>query len=193
MSPEDKAEALEHYMEDKLDEMIAARDGEASAIVSLEEWEQEGPRSPRGTNLFRPREEEFVPMPDKPTLLDFYRLRFAPANHVLQSATHALETGQPERTILACLLHDVVQNLMKPDHGWWGAQLVAPYVDERVLRGESGTTDRSASTPTMPTCTSAPRCTIESGVRTTSLCRISGRPTSSPGTIAGIWSPASSP
>ena len=71
-------------------------------------------------------------MPDKPTLVDFFNLRFAPARHVLQSANYALQTGQPEETVLACLLHDVVQNLIKVDHGWWGAQLVEPYVDERV-------------------------------------------------------------
>jgi hypothetical protein len=71
-------------------------------------------------------------MPAKPTLLDFFKLRFAPANHVLQSATRALKTGQGEETVLACLLHDVVLNLIKPDHGWWGAQLLEPYVPERV-------------------------------------------------------------
>src|SRR5438067_2175130 len=31
--------------------------------------------------------KKLEPMPDKPTLLDFYKRRFAPANHVLQSAT----------------------------------------------------------------------------------------------------------
>ena len=74
-------------------------------------------------------------MPAKPTLVDFFELRFAPARHVLQSATRAVTTGQPERTVLACLLHDVVLNLIKPDHGWWGAQLIEPYVDERVSWG----------------------------------------------------------
>ena len=140
MSHEDKAEELEHYMEEKLDRKIALRrgeaDGEAGSIITLEELEQEGPRPPRGTgNLFRPTEEEFEPLPENATLLDFFRLRFAPANHVLQSATHALNTGQPERTIFACLMHDVVLNLIKVDHGWWGAQLVEPYVDERVSWG----------------------------------------------------------
>ena len=38
-----------------------------------------------------------APMPDKPTLVDFFNLRFAPANHVLQSATRALKTGMTER------------------------------------------------------------------------------------------------
>jgi len=91
------------------------------------------PRIPRGTgNLFQPTTTGFEPMPDKPTLIDFFERRFAPARHVLQSANRAIETGQPERTVFACLLHDVTQNLIKADHGYWGAQLFAPYVDERV-------------------------------------------------------------
>jgi hypothetical protein len=70
-------------------------------------------------------------MPARPTLEDFFRLRFAPANHVLQSATRAMKTGMPEEIILACLLHDTVNNLIKPDHGWWGAQLYEPYLPEK--------------------------------------------------------------
>jgi hypothetical protein len=34
--------------------------------------------------------------------------------------------------VLACLLHDTVQALVKPDDGWWGAQLYEPYVSEKV-------------------------------------------------------------
>jgi hypothetical protein len=83
-----------------------------------------------------PGESETVrrlpPMPAKPTLLDFFRLRFAPATHVLQSADKALAAGLPEDTVLACLLHDVGQVLMKTDHGWWTAQLFEPYVSEKV-------------------------------------------------------------
>lgn len=133
MSHEDRAEELEHYMMHMLDDSVTpGMDGEASALV---EYEQEL-RSPRGTgSLFMPREDEFPAMPANPRLEDFFRLRFAPATHVLQSAQHALETGQPESTVMACLLHDVVLNLIKVDHGWWGAQLVEPYVDEKVSWG----------------------------------------------------------
>jgi hypothetical protein len=70
-------------------------------------------------------------MPKAPTLKDFFELRFAPANHVLQSATRAMKTGMSEEVILACLLHDCVLNLIKPDHGWWGAQLFEPYIPEK--------------------------------------------------------------
>jgi hypothetical protein len=42
----------------------------------------------------------------------------------------------PERTVFACLMHDVsVYNLMRPDHGYWCAQLIEPYVDERISWG----------------------------------------------------------
>ena len=71
-------------------------------------------------------------MPAKSTLQDFFELRFAPANHVLQSTTRALKTGMSEEIILACLLHDTVHTLMRADHGWWGAQLYEPYVPEKT-------------------------------------------------------------
>ncbi len=145
MSPEDKAEELEHYMMEQLDHAVAERagvegsvlympDGEAVAVAELQQ--QDELRAPRGTgSLFMPRAEPFAPMSDKPTLAEFFEKRFAPANHVLQSANHALTTGQPEHTVLACLLHDVVLNLIKVDHGWWGAQLMEPYVEERISWG----------------------------------------------------------
>jgi len=128
MSHEDKAEALEHYMTHQLDQPHQfGQPGQPSS---------DGLITPRGTgNLFRPTDKPFEPMPDNATLRDFFLKRFAPARHVLQSADYALKNGQPERTVFACLLHDVTQNLMKADHGYWGAQLFAPYVDERVSWG----------------------------------------------------------
>ena len=72
-------------------------------------------------------------MPDRPTLLDYYRYRFAPANHMMQSARLARKSGAGEKVVLACLLHDVaVAGFIRGDHGYWGAQLVEPYVDEEV-------------------------------------------------------------
>ena len=39
----------------------------------------------------------------------------------------------PEKMVLACLLHDLaVVGFIRGDHGYWGAQLVEPYVDEEV-------------------------------------------------------------
>lgn len=73
--------------------------------------------------------------PERPVLGDFFRLRFESfsASHLLQSAKLALEHGLDEKTIMACLLHDIaVAGLISSDHGYWGAQMVAPYVDEEV-------------------------------------------------------------
>lgn len=95
---------------------------ELKMILDLEEA-VEGPQ-PQETKVLEP-------MPEKPALADFFKLRFRP-NHVLQSATRAMKTGQKEETILACLLHDVALTLMRPDHGWWGGQLFEPYVPEKV-------------------------------------------------------------
>jgi len=74
-------------------------------------------------------------MPDRPTLKDFYLLRFGPKSrtHMLQSARVARENGLDEKVIMACLLHDIaIAGLLSADHGYWGAQLVAPYVEEEV-------------------------------------------------------------
>jgi hypothetical protein len=74
-------------------------------------------------------------MPARPSLLDFFHLRFGAStvHHLLQSATHAKRAGLPEKIVLACLLHDVaVAGFIRGDHGYWGAQLIEPYVDEEV-------------------------------------------------------------
>jgi hypothetical protein len=74
------------------------------------------------------------PMPPRPTLLDFFERRLPAGlrSHLVQSATHAQKAGQGEETVLACLLHDLAIALARVDHGYWGAQLVEPYVSERV-------------------------------------------------------------
>jgi hypothetical protein len=141
MDHEAKAEALEHYMEEQLDEMVAAQgqgSGQPEKFPTVAEIEAQIETRPfrRGTGgVFTGQRGQNVkklePMPDKPTLQDFFRLRFAPANHVLQSATRALKTGMSEEIVLACLLHDCVLSLIKPDHGWWGAQLFEPYIPEK--------------------------------------------------------------
>jgi hypothetical protein len=72
-------------------------------------------------------------MPDKPTLMDYFRCRFASTNHLLQSGALALKNGHSEKVVLACLLHDVaVVSFIRCDHGYWGAQMIEPYVDEEV-------------------------------------------------------------
>jgi predicted HD phosphohydrolase len=62
------------------------------------------------------------------------RLRRA-AKHVLQSATDAMKKADKQELILACLLHDVVLNLIKVDYGWCGAQMLEPNVSEKISWG----------------------------------------------------------
>ena len=74
-------------------------------------------------------------MPEKPTLIDFFKHRFGgiTGRHLLSSAKWALEAGLEEKVVLACLLHDVSNCcLIRADHGYWGAQMIAPYVSPEV-------------------------------------------------------------
>jgi hypothetical protein len=145
MDSEAKADALEHHMEDRLDAEVALQQGGASPATfpTAAELESriETRHYRRGVgNLFTVNRAganvtKLEPMPAKPTLMDFFQLRFAPANHVLQSATRAMKTGMTEEVILACLLHDTVQAIIKTDHGWWGAQLFEPYIPEKSTFG----------------------------------------------------------
>ena len=149
MTPDEKADALEHYMEDRLREANVLegilREGKAQQYPTVAELEARNAdlnRPYRGGAgaLFVPRNDgdrkvngqlrPLVPMPAKPTLLDFFKYRFSWTGHCLQSATRALKTGMREEVVLASLLHDVILSVMHPDHGWWGAQLLEPYVPE---------------------------------------------------------------
>ena len=72
-------------------------------------------------------------MPERPTLFDFFELRFGPANHLMQSARLAQKSGAGEKIVLACLVHDIANiGFIRGDHGYWAAQLLEPYVDEEV-------------------------------------------------------------
>lgn len=150
MSSEARAEALEEYLSGELDGAMAAKMGAPWPPPTTAQLQAEigsrsfrrgvgslfvsGAQTPFAQRL--PDEPETMrilpPMPERPTLLDYFRLRFAPATHVLQSADKALMAGLPEDIVLACLLHDVAQVLMKTDHGYWAAQLFEPYVSDKV-------------------------------------------------------------
>jgi hypothetical protein len=158
MSSEARADALEDYASEQLDAEVAAQQeapgnaatGQSAAntfptVAELEaQIETRGWRRGAGSLFVAGRPapsdpggpaghvKKLAPMPPIPTLLDFFKYRFAPANHVLQSATRAMKTGMPEEIVFACLMHDVVQTMIKPDHGWWGAQLIEPYVSKKV-------------------------------------------------------------
>lgn len=100
-------------------------DNEAELLAQL------GP----GTTMMMGDNPVLPPMPEKPGLMDFYTQRFGLVTyrHLLNSAKLALEAGQPEIVVIACLLHDISNGaLIRVDHGYWSAQLIAPYVSEEV-------------------------------------------------------------
>jgi hypothetical protein len=139
MGSEAKAEALESYMVQQLNNSSAANQTKKFPKAAEIEAQIETRSFRRGVgNLFlntqaNGKVKKLAPLPAKPTFLDFFKLRMEQtSNHVLQSANRAMKTGMSEEIILACLLHDTVHALIKTDHGYWGSQLYAPYVPEKV-------------------------------------------------------------
>ena len=131
----ERADAYEEQQMRELGDRLIAR----SLLYNLADGERrhghDGPNhGPGSASLLMGEDPRLPPMPEKPILFDFFNLRFSPARaHVLQSANLAQKNGLPEKMVLACLLHDIaVLGFIRADHGYWGAQLVEPYVDEEV-------------------------------------------------------------
>jgi hypothetical protein len=119
LDPESRAEGLEQDRSQELVAAMRARLGIPGRIPTAAELDAQietrrfrrgagtlfaaGAQTPIGNR--GPGEPETVrrlpPMPARTALLDFLRLRFAPATHVLQSADKALAAGLPEETVLA--------------------------------------------------------------------------------------------
>ena len=120
----ERADELEHRQMQELGERVVVK----SLLYNLADGERTlGPR-PHGRRQLMGEDPRLPPMPAAPTLLDFFRLRFAPSQaHLLQSANLARKNGLPEKMVLACLLHDIaVVGFIRADHGYWGAQLSSP-------------------------------------------------------------------
>jgi hypothetical protein len=93
------------------------------------------PQLKPGTVLMMGDNPQLPAMPARPGLLDFikYRVTDATSRHLLASAKYALDDGHDEKIVLACLLHDISNGcFLRSDHGYWGAQMIAPYVDEEI-------------------------------------------------------------
>jgi hypothetical protein len=130
-----RADALEAKMARELDHIVIKSrlhmyaDGDMGPSPGASALLKANP----GAQLMMGDDPRLPAMPEKPTLIDFFRLRFGPSMHLLQSARHAVKAGLPDKMVLACLLHDIaVVGFIRGDHGYWGAQLVEPYVDEEV-------------------------------------------------------------
>lgn len=126
------AEAADHAAIAELDRLVIVK----SAIYTSGERDPREPQpaqDARGRVHLMGHDPRLSRMPEQPTLFDFFRHRFGPATHVLQSARLAQKNGAGEKIVLAALLHDIATSgFIRADHGYWAAQLVAPYVDEEV-------------------------------------------------------------
>jgi hypothetical protein len=134
MTLAERADALEHRMMQELDSIIVK-----SRLFHLADAEFDMPNGPAllaanpGKYMLMGDDPRLPKMPERPTLVDFFKYRFGPLNHLLQSARHAVRAGMDEKVILACLLHDIgVIGFIRGDHGYWGAQMVEPYVEPEV-------------------------------------------------------------
>jgi len=130
MSMLERAEAVERAASDELDRTIV------KSVIYVS-----GDRDPRvpitrpdnGKLVMMGQDPRLPRMPERPTLFDFFKYRFGPANHLMQSARLAQKNGVAEKLVLACLLHDIgIAGFIRGDHGYWAAQLLEPYVDEEV-------------------------------------------------------------
>ena len=127
-----RAEAADHAAIEELERLVIVK---STIYTSGERDPREPLRAPaRQGKLYLMGHDPRLPrMPERPTLFDFFRYRFGPAAHMLQSARLAQKNGVHEKIILACLLHDIATSgFIRADHGYWAAQLVEPYVDEEV-------------------------------------------------------------
>jgi hypothetical protein len=135
MSAAQRADALEAEMAAELDYIVVK-----SRLHMMAEGDLSPPPNAGAMIKANPKlrvlmgdDPRLPAMPEKPTLIDFFKLRFGPSMHLLQSARHAVKGGLPEKMVLACLLHDIAgAGFIRGDHGYWSAQLVEPYVDPEV-------------------------------------------------------------
>jgi hypothetical protein len=131
LDPEAKADAIEDFLAGQLH-------GRVPTVADVEDQIETRPfRMGAGFLFVSPKGnvKRLPKMPANPTILDFFNLRFqahTTKNHCLQSAALAMKNGMSDEIILACLLHDTALELLRSDHGYWGAQLYEPYVPEKV-------------------------------------------------------------
>jgi hypothetical protein len=146
MSHEARADALEDFQTEALDKTVARKNADRYPTVAelANQIDKRDFRRGEGKLFYHPNHiakgatyqgatvKRLPPMPENPTLMDFFKLRFGSAAHLLQSAALAKRKGLSEEVVLACLLHDMGSYLMKAEHGYYGAQIIEPYVSEKV-------------------------------------------------------------
>ena len=109
MSLSQRADALEAKMAKELDYIViksrlySMAEGDMSPAPNAGALMKENPNA----RVLMGDDPRLPAMPEKPTLIDFFKYRFGPCMHLLQSARHAVKADLPEKMVLACLLHDI--------------------------------------------------------------------------------------
>ena len=90
-----RADALEEHMMHELEHIVTK-----SVLFGMDDGKVEMDSGPAlmaknpGKYMLMGADPRLPKMPAKPTLLDYFRCRFASTSHLLQSATHALKVGE---------------------------------------------------------------------------------------------------
>ena len=131
MTSMERAEAAEHAMSQELDRIVVK-----SAIYTSGERDPRQPLPPQQSQgkLYMMGPDPRLPlMPEKPTLFDFFKLRFGPPRTCSRARAWPRRTASARRSCWgACSTISRPWASFAGDHGYWGAQLVEPYVDEEV-------------------------------------------------------------
>src|SRR3954462_9066409 len=95
MTLSQKADALEEKMSRELDYIViksrlyTLADGDLSPPLNAAALMAKNPNA----RVLMGDDPRLPPMPEKPTLMDFFKFRFGPCMHLLQSARHAVKGG----------------------------------------------------------------------------------------------------
>src|SRR5947207_8884353 len=98
MTLSQRADALEKQMSDELDYILIKSRLYSLAEADMSPAPNAGALMAKNPNarVLMGDDPRLPAMPEKPTLIDFFRYRFGPATHVLQSARHAANAALPE-------------------------------------------------------------------------------------------------
>src|SRR5262245_37417217 len=102
MTLSQRADALEAKMARELDLIViksrlySMADGDLGAPPNAAALMKANPNA----RVLMGDDPRLPPMPERPTLMDFFKYRFGPCMHLLQSAHHAVQAGLPEKMVI---------------------------------------------------------------------------------------------
>src|SRR6266481_6463064 len=102
MTLSERADALEEHMMHELEHIVtkSVLFNLADGRVTTEDGAVLMAQNP-GKYLLMKEDPRLPKMPAKPTLIDYFKCRFASTSHLLQSAAHARKAGHGEKVIMA--------------------------------------------------------------------------------------------